>query len=253
MAARHRADLPRARVGGTVSVPRHYLRASHADEPNNTVVPVVQGDQVLCDPKTHPGSRCTPPSPCWHASEGTSIPPDQFGAAKTLRTAEGNLWVSKDGGGGRSVCWFPGQTVTIHVMLVADHNGVYRWESQLAAPGEEAEGAFKNFTPWRSVNNDPDTNYYDTDGVTPLVPGNCSTSPSKWSPHVAHCRDNTWGQTSLKVPLDMPAGRTVVRWLWYGAMTTGGQRLGGGEHSLFVSCADVTVGTPAQCGELARG
>ena len=35
--------------------------------------------------------------------------------------------------------WCPGRTLPIRYYINADHNGVYRWESQLAAPGEEKE------------------------------------------------------------------------------------------------------------------
>lgn len=38
-----------------------------------------------------------------------------------------------------------------------------------------------------------------------------------------------------------------MRWFWYGAMKTDGERVNGPEHSLFVNCKDVVVGTPEQC------
>ena len=39
----------------------------------------------------------------------------------------------------------------------------------------------------------------------------------------------------------MPAGETVLRWFWYGAMTTDGERVHGPERFLFVNCKEPLV------------
>jgi len=64
---------------------------------------------------------------------------------------------------------------------------------------------------------------------------------------MVHCRDNSLAETTLTIPESMPAGQTVIRWLWYGAMKTDGTRVTGPEHSLFLNCFDVTIGTHEQC------
>merc|ERR1711865_859935 len=74
------------------------------------------------------------------------------------------------------------------------------------------------------INMDPDTDYYASNGVTKLTPGKCYP-PGKcaaWGASCSHCRNNVFSSTSLKLPSSMPAGQTVLRWFWYGAMTTAG-------------------------------
>ncbi len=76
--------------------------------------------------------------------------PSAFNDLKDLAAPDGTPWIDPATGG--MPVWCPGQSIPLHTFVLADHNGVYRWESQLAAPGQETEGAFRNFTPWRSVN-----------------------------------------------------------------------------------------------------
>jgi len=113
-------------------------------------------------------------------------------------------------------------------------------------PGEEREDAFKSFTEWKSINMDPDTTYYDIDGITPLKPGICKGGVA-WSPNVGHCRDNNLYKSTFTLPTNLPTGDSIFRWLWYGAMTTDGKHVVGPEDSLFVNCKDVIIGTPQQC------
>ena len=117
----------------------------------------------------------------------------------------------------------------------ADHNGVYRWESQLAQPGDETEKGFRPFSNWRRINTDAATNYYNITTLKRIPSGWCPTKLTPWTPEVAHCRDNVFAETSTVLPRNLPPGPTVVRWIWFGALTTNGTRVNGPEHSLFVN------------------
>lgn len=207
--------------------------------------PWSQGAKNACDPtSTKP---CSPPTPCWGAKPGTMIQQKYFGERKDLTMPDGTPWIAA--GNGSMPTWCPGDVVPIHIYVNADHNGVYRWESQLASPGREVEAAFANITSWKSVNQDPDTDFYASDGITKLTPGKCY-KPGKcetWAPTCPHCRNDVFAKTSLTIPRTMQAGATVLRWFWYGAMTTDGVRVHGPEHSLFVNCKDIIVGTAERC------
>lgn len=207
--------------------------------------PWCQGSREACDPTST--RKCSPPTPCWGAKPGTMILKKYFGKRKDVVMPDGTPWIAT--GEGSIPTWCPGDVVPVHTFVNADHNGVYRWESQLASPGKETEKAFVNFTSWASINQDPNADFYAEDGKTKLTPGKCY-KPGKcvdWSPHCAHCRNNAFFNTSLTIPSNMPAGETVLRWFWYGAMTTDGVRVHGPEHSLFVNCKDVVIGTAEQC------
>jgi len=205
--------------------------------------PWCQGAQQFCDKKKV--TDCPPPSPCWGAS-GDSVDPAKFNQNKDLKDPDGNYWVDHSG---TKPMWCPGKTYVLSWYNFADHNGIYRFESQLGNPGDEKEELFKNFTVWKSINNDPDTDYYDRDGVTKIPFGNCTTSTQAWAPEVAHCRDETWAKMNLTIPKSMPTGNTVIRLIWYGAMRTNVTRVIGPENSLFTNCLDVVVGDSLQCGE----
>ena len=87
--------------------------------------------------------------------------------------------------------WCPGDVIPTHTFVNADHNGVYRWESQLAAPGRELEQKFVNFTSWKSVNQNPDADFYASDAsdgttCTKLVPRKCY-KPGKCAQWTAKC------------------------------------------------------------------
>jgi len=113
-------------------------------------------------------------------------------------------------------------------------------------PGDERESLFKAFTEWKSINNDESVTYYDIDGVTPLTAGTCKGG-IPWSPALGHCRDFTLYKSSFTIPTNVPSGDTILRWIWYGAMTVDGKRVVGPESSLFVNCKDIIIGTPQQC------
>ena len=117
----------------------------------------------------------------------------------------------------------------------ADHNGVYRWESQLAQPGHERENSFRPFSGWRSINADNATEYYNSTSLKRIPTGWCPSKLVAWTPRVAHCRDNVFAETAMLLPSHLPPGPTVVRWIWFGAMTVNGTRVTGPEHSLFVN------------------
>jgi len=228
---------------GTIAKPAMRYNPS-----KGTYCPWCQGSQSECskDPR-----KCAPPSPCWGGIPGSAIDRKFFGKWKDQVGPDGQPWV--DGNdlelSGSVPIWCPGDVVPIHTFTKADHNGVYRWESQLAAPGRETESNFVNFTAWKSVNQDPDATFYASDGHTQLAPGRCY-KPGKctvWTPKCSHCRNDVFSKTVLTLPTTMPSGQTVLRWFWYGAMTTSGEHVQGPEHSLFVNCKDVVVGTPQQC------
>jgi len=177
------------------------------------------------------------------------VSPDKWSGKQGLLAPDGTPWIDPTGGTGKVTTWCPGTTVPFRFYSNADHNGVVRWESQLASPGAETEEGFKNFTDWVSFNNDPATNYYTKDGEK-LQPDVCSSVDVPWAPEVGHCRDDVFAETTLTLPADMPAGQTVFRWFWVGAMKTDGTRVNGPEPSLFANCVDIVVGTPEQCGNL---
>jgi len=216
--------------------------------------PWCQGEQDFCDPTdTKP---CAPPTPCWSATPGSTVSPSKYNDLGKINAPDGTPWVDQTGDTGKVTTWCPGQTVPYRIYINADHNGVVRWESQLAAPGAETEEGFNNFTEWKRFNNDPDMKYYTKDGQL-LEPDTCTRGNGArdengvpWTPEVAHCRDDVFGETTLTLPADMPAGQTVFRWFWYGAMKTDGTRVMGPEHSLFANCVDIVVGTPEQCANL---
>lgn len=229
----------------------HGVITTPATRNNPTVLsgwcPWCQGTQDFCEMKSV--SDCPPPSPCWGATGG-SVDPSKFNQNKDLKDPDGNYWVDQEGGeNGTAPVWCPGMNYTLNWYNFADHNGIYQFESQLANPGDETEEAFKSFTNWRSVNSDIDTKYYDTDGVTPLkniqCTGNQSTTP--WSPEVPHCKDKSWSKINLAIPEDMPIGNTVVRLIWYGAMTVDLKRVTGPENSLFTNCLDIIISNSSQC------
>jgi len=235
------ALVPAVTGHGTVSSPAMRENPSL----RSLYSPWSQGGKNACDPTST--EKCSPPTPCWGDEPGTMIQRKDFGKRQDLLLPDGTPWVAT--GNGSTPTWCPGDVVPIHTYVNADHNGVYRWESQLAAPGAETEKAFVNFTSWKSVNQDPDADFYASDGITKLAPGKCY-KPGEcetWAPTCPHCRNDVFSSTSLTVPSSMPAGETVLRWFWYGAMNTDGVRVHGPEHSLFVNCKDIIVGTPEQC------
>jgi hypothetical protein len=132
--------------------------------------------------------------------------------------------------------------------------GVWFWESQQAAPGEEREGEFVRITPHTSVNNYVKdgkelANYFSSeDGVTKIEAGSCKDGAA-WSWSRDQCMPGMFAETTLVLPTDMHRGETVMRWRWYGAMDESGTFVADSvaERSLFVSCKDVIVGTAEQC------
>jgi len=217
--------------------------------------PWCQGEQEFCDPTDT--APCSPPTPCWGATPGETVSPDKYNDMKDILAPDGTPWVDPTGGTDKVTMWCPGTTVPFRFYINADHNGVVRWESQLASPGAETEEGFKNFTEWVSFNNDPDTKYYTKTGDL-LPPDTCiwgsynatHDNGVPWTPETAHCRDDVFAETTITLPADMPVGQTVFRWFWYGAMKTDGERVMGPEHSLFANCVDIVVGTPEQCSAL---
>lgn len=242
--------VPIATAHGTITLPAMREPAGRA-----AWCPWCQGSLDRCNPSST--SSCAPPTPCLSGTPGTTIPSKYFGKWKDVLGPGGTPWIDGSDVGqqkntsqqGPVPVWCPGDTVTTHTFVTADHNGVYRWESQLAAPGKETEKGFANFTSWKSVNQDADTDYYASDGTTLLSPGECY-APGKcrtWNPQCGHCRNDVFSKTTLTLPSNIPAGQTVLRWFWYGAMKTDGERVTGPEHSLFVNCKDIIVGTADQC------
>jgi len=174
---------------------------------------------------------------------------DKFPKWENLTAPDGSRWI-QDATDRTKPLWCPGRKVPIRYFSYADHNGVYRWEAQPSADGTVTEEGFKNFTSWRYFNMDNNTKYYAEDGRTPLKPGVCIRDGLKWTPGVAACRPGMFAETELAIPADMAPGPTTMRWFWYGAMTTAGARVDGPEHSLFVNCVDVEIGTPDECENL---
>jgi len=188
-----------------------------------------------------------PPSPCWHAS-GAPNTPDKFNDMADLKDPEGSFWV--DHGASEAPVWCPGSSIDISMYIHADHNGIYRWESQLAKPGAEVEASFENFTSWQSINHDANTEYYlITDGKTHVGLDECPgvQNHSPWAPEVEGCKAETFAKTSMVLPDNLAAGPTVIRWLWYGGRDLEGKRVTGPEPSLFINCLDVVIGSAEQC------
>jgi len=242
-------SLEGADAHGTVTKPAMRYNPS-----KGRYCPWCQGSQTSCvqDPE-----KCAPPTPCWGGIPGSQISKQFFGKWKNHVGPDGKPWI--DGSEVEQTAnsipiWCPGDAISTHTFVNADHNGVYRWESQLASPGRETEQKFVNFTSWKSVNQDSDADFYASDGTTKLIPGKCY-KPGKcaqWTPKCSHCRNKVFSNTTLTLPSNMPSGQTVLRWFWYGAMKTSGERVTGPEHSLFVNCKDIVVGTTEQCSSANR-
>jgi len=198
--------------------------------------PWCQGSQVECSGTTF----CKPPSPCWGA-KGPTVGNRFFSGYSSLKDDNGDYWVEQTDGNDTRPVWCPGESIPYAIYINADHNGIYRF--QMAS--SETESAFKDITSWKSINMD-DEPYYDSDGITQLKPGVCKGGAA-WSPAVEHCRDNTLYKSTFTVPTNQPAGNTIFRWIWYGAMTIDGQPVTGPEKSLFVNCKDVIIGSAQQC------
>jgi hypothetical protein len=148
--------------------------------------------------------------------------------------------------------WCPGDKIPIRYYVFTDHNGVWQWEAQRASPGEEVEENFSMITERISVNNYVKNNvslanYFMDDGVTPIPAGSCEDG-SEWKVTNNECMNQMFAETTLELPLDMPAGETVLRWRWFGSMDTSGRVVdGNAERSLFLNCKDVVIGTADQC------
>jgi len=207
--------------------------------------PWCQGDQIECSNKLF----CAPPSPCWGAPGPTTVKANVFSGFSGLKDNHGDFWIDQTGGDDAKPIWCPSETISYNVLLYADHNGIFQFQTMPGKPGQEKEDLFKPITGWKSINNDNATTYYDTDGITPLKPGICKGG-IPWSPQVGHCRDFTFYKSSFTLPASLPPGDTIFRWVWYGAMTVDGQPVVGPEKSLFVNCKDVTIGTPQQCNRI---
>jgi len=202
-----------------------------------------QGSQEFCQGKP----ICAPPTPCWGSIGPGTVDPKYFSTFKNLMDPEGNLWVDPLGGPSQKTVWCPGKSYTISGYINADHNGVYRWESQLGEAGQEKEDNFKNFTSWTSINQDINTQYY-KEGTTLWPKGTCFNE-REWNYNVPHCMDGGWFQTNLTIPATLPVGNTIFRWIWFGAMDENQTHYENPEHSLFVNCVDIAVGDKYQCAE----
>jgi len=202
-----------------------------------------QGNQVGCQDKLF----CDPPSPCYGAPGPTTVAARSFSGYTNLKDRNGDYWIDQTGGNDTVPVWCPSQTIPYNFFLYADHNGIFQFQSMPGKPGEEKEELFKPFTNWKSINMDNDTTYYAVDGTTPLTPGLCQGGTIPWSPSLPHCRDLSLYKSSFTLPASITPGATILRWVWYGAMTVDGKRVVGPEPSLFVNCKDVIIGTPQQC------
>merc|ERR1712014_169831 len=162
--------------------------AARGDNGDNGVnwCPYCHGEQDY----VHGEQVSVPPSPCWDASLRDRVKPEKFNDMAKLTDPQGEFWVDQLDAP-EDLVWCPGQTVSIRMYLHADHNGVYRWESQPANPGDEDEDSFQNFTSWRSINHDENTEYYDaTDGVKSVALDDCPNvdTASSWANSVANCK-----------------------------------------------------------------
>lgn len=203
--------------------------------------PDCQGDQVGCSASGPVG--CVPVTPCYGATPASLVTPDKFNGLKNATAPDGTPWIEQNPS---KTTWCPGETYAIRYHILADHNGVYRWESSLGAPGSETEESFVPFTDWVSFNADANTKYYHEDSTEWDI-NSCING--SWSPHVTHCKDQAFAETHLTIPSNLPQGETVVRWIWFGALQTDGTPAVGPEPSLFANCVDIVVGgescTPA--------
>jgi len=222
----------------------HAAITTPAARGDNDWCPWCHGDQDFVH--SHSEQVPQPHFPCWDASLRGRVKPEKFNDMAKLTDPDGEFWVDQLDAPEDPI-WCPGQTVNIRMYLHADHNGVYRWESQLAKPGEEVNGSFQSFTSWRSINHDPNTDYYSTDGVKAVALDDCPNSGGSWANSVANCKTGTFAKTNMTLPDSLPAGPTVIRWLWYGARDLDLHPVTGPESSLFVQCIDVVVGSPEQC------
>jgi len=213
---------------GTITIPA--MRANDM----NPYCPDCQGDQVACS-ESGPGG-CTPVTPCYGATPASLVTPDKFNGLKDAIAPDGTPWIEQNPS---KTTWCPGETYTIRYHILADHNGVYRWESSLGLPGSETEESFVPFTDWISFNADANTKYYFEDG-TEWDRNSCING--SWTPHVTHCKDQAFAETHLTIPSNLSQGETVVRWIWFGAMNTDGTAAVGPEPSLFANCVDITIG-----------
>jgi hypothetical protein len=204
-----------------------------------------QGSQIECQNQAF----CPVPTPCWGAPGPTTVAAKYFSGFQNTKDKNGNYWIDQTGGNDTVPVWCPSQTISFNTFLNADHNGIFQFQLAPGKPGEEKEELFKPFTQWKSINNDANTTYYAQDGVTPLKPGMCAQNVP-WSPSVGHCRDNSYYQSTFTLPASAAPGPSILRWIWYGAMTVDGKRVVGPEDSLFVNCKDIIIGTPAQCAVL---
>jgi len=206
--------------------------------------PWCQGDQVGCSDKVF----CDPPSPCWGAPGPTTVGINPFNNYANLKDSNGNYWIDHTRPNASEPIWCPSQTIEYSFMNFADHNGIFQFQIMPGKPGDEKEALFKPFTAWKSINNDPDTIYYDEDGVTPLKPGICKDGTA-WAPTTGHCKDGNLYKSNFTLPALTP-GNYIFRWIWYGAMTVDGKRVTGPEPSLFANCKDVIIGSPSQCNKI---
>jgi len=207
--------------------------------------PWCQGDQVDCSDKPF----CIPPKPCWGAPGPTTVGINKYASYTGIKDVNGEYWIDQTDGNDTRPIWCPGQKIPYSFLNFADHNGIHQFQTMLGKPGDEKEELFKPFTSWKSINMDDGITYYDIDGVTTLKPGVCKGG-IPWSPQVGHCRDMSFYKSSFTLPTSLPPGDTILRWIWYGAMTVDGKKVVGPEPSLFVNCKDVIIGTPQQCRQI---
>jgi len=205
--------------------------------------PWCQGDQAECAQPF-----CTAPSPCWGAPGPTTVGVSRFSGYTGLKDSNGEYWIDQTDGNDTRPIYCPGETFHYSVLLTADHNGIHQFQTMQGKPGSEKEQLFKPISGWKTINNEDDITYYLIDGITPQKPGTCKSGVA-WKPEIGHCRDDTLYKDSITLPANLPPGDTILRWVWYGGMTVDGKKVIGPEHSLFVNCKDIIIGTPQQCGK----
>jgi hypothetical protein len=83
--------------------------------------PWCQGSQNKCDPSA--STACAPPTPCWGGIPGTTIPNKYFGKWKDAMGPEGTPWIDQHNTSQHVPVWCPGDTITTHKFVTADHNG----------------------------------------------------------------------------------------------------------------------------------
>jgi hypothetical protein len=151
-----------------------------------------------------------------------------------------------------SVC--PGEIIKARTYLAVDHNGVFAWSKKNSA------GQWKQFTEWRSINNDPHIKYFNIDGQ-PWEANQCGAndhaepsksnwviSPQKWSKNTEHCRSLSTFEYDLQIPADAPEGRFQMMFTYMGGMDKDslqnihpGVPMSNPEKALFISCTFVNV------------